>query len=82
MDANRHKYRYLQRLKRLGFDFIFLAGSLALILIAALIIVWPLWYLATRLLPLYTWLCLALIVGGFLSLIAGRIKARRQHESI
>lgn len=53
-------------------------GGLALMVGAAVALVWPVWYLATAHTRLYTWLCIAAMAGFAAWVVAGRIrKARR-----
>ncbi|OHD18369.1 MAG: hypothetical protein A2087_14820 [Spirochaetes bacterium GWD1_61_31] len=69
------------RLWRTTLDFLFLMAGLAAIIGGAILLVWPLWYLATHHVRLYTSLTLGLIGLALLVVLALRWRSRRRRQA-
>lgn len=78
LETMKRKNRRVEQLHRFAMDSLFLVVALGLILGGALVVVWPLWYLATHFLVVYTWLCLLGFCAVVLTLAVNRLKGRRQ----
>ncbi|MBU0937132.1 MAG: hypothetical protein KKI09_05390 [Spirochaetes bacterium] len=82
MTSIHFRKRRLARLQRLGSDFLFLSGGAVLIVLVSVAVVWPLWYLATHHLAVYTFLCLGLLLFGLGWVSVVRFRRRKLARDI
>ncbi|PKL07260.1 MAG: hypothetical protein CVV51_14615 [Spirochaetae bacterium HGW-Spirochaetae-7] len=61
--------------------FMSLAGAAA-VLIVAVALVWPLWYLATRHTALYTWLALLSLAAAAIYAVVAKLSRRKADDAI
>ncbi len=69
-------------LRRFGADSLVLVAMLAVIFALTMVVVWPLWMLATKATPIYTFLCLLSLAAVLVTFVISRINAKKKASSL